>query len=243
MGPTGEIPGQGNFTKLNEIVTVAKITLSDVDNKRGYEMTVTGSGFNDGTSASVYVLHIPGGTAAGKWDALDCERMKDAVGMDDDAYCEMYAGLTDTQKATVRGIDYTTGAAEIAFCRGIIANGTEVGGALVGSDDKVAVTFEVTAPTFGPGNTNYICMVDGEGRMSNTDVEDFNLEPSIKVVPATVNSGDTVNVFAQDFSNRNEGHAVLKIAGQVIDSRFITDREPISIGGDGFGNFRGPRRL
>ena len=37
-------------------MTLAKIGLSDVDNKRGYEMTVTGSGFNDGTTAGVYVL-------------------------------------------------------------------------------------------------------------------------------------------------------------------------------------------
>ena len=36
----------------------------------------------------------------------------------------------------------------------------------MGSDDKVAVTFEVTVPTFGPGNHNFICMVDGEGRAS-----------------------------------------------------------------------------
>ena len=52
------------------------------------------------------------------------------------------------------------------LCRIIVDDGTEVGSALVGSDDKVAVTFEVTAPTFQPGNVNYICMVDGEGRMS-----------------------------------------------------------------------------
>ena len=51
---------------------------------------------------------------------------------------------------------------------------------MVGSDDKVTVTFEVTAPTFGPGNTNHICMADGEGRKSKTDVEDFNLQPSIE---------------------------------------------------------------
>ena len=45
-------------------------------------------------------------------------------------------------------------------------------------------------------------MVDGTGGSSNTDVEDFNLEPSIKVVPASVRQfGDTVNVFAQDYPN------------------------------------------
>ena len=145
--------------------TVAKISLSDVDNSRGYEMTVTGSGFNNGTSAGVYVYHTTG----------------------DMPSCEM-----------------------------IISNGTQVGDAIVGSDDKAIVTFEVTAPTFGPGNTNYICMVDGEGRMSDTDVEDFKLEPSIKVVPSAVSSGDTVNVFAQDFPYGTGSFVELKIAGRVI---------------------------
>ena len=50
LGPTGEIPNPPPNV-LNMIATVAKITLSDVDNKRGYEMTVAGSGFNNGTSA------------------------------------------------------------------------------------------------------------------------------------------------------------------------------------------------
>ena len=147
--------------------TLAKIGLSDVDNSRGYEMTVTGSGFNNGTTAGVYVLAAP--------DATDTPS------------CEM-----------------------------IVDMGTKVGGALVGSDDKVAVTFEVTAPTFKPGNVNYICMVDGEGRASSTDVEDFKLEPSIKVVPSSVASGDTVNVFAQDFPAGAGGFVELKIAGQKI---------------------------
>ena len=147
--------------------TLAKISLSDVDNSRGYEMTVTGSGFNNGTTAGVYVLAAPGAT-------------------------------------------------ETPSCETIVDMGTKVGGALVGSDDKVAVTFEVTAPTFKPGNVNYICMVDGEGRASSTDVEDFKLEPSIKVVPSSVASGDTVNVFAQDFPAGTGGFVELKIAGQVI---------------------------
>ena len=42
--------------------------------------------------------------------------------------------------------------------------------------------------------------------MSSTDVEDFKLESSIKVVPSSVsNSGDTVNVFAQDYPARAAG--------------------------------------
>ena len=185
LGTADPIPSASNVRDRNDarraadpsmeltVKTVAKITLSDVDNKRGYEMTVTGSGFNDGTTAGVYVFH-------------------DANGDPDD-------------KSTWPS------------CETIVTQGTEVGGSLVGSDDKAAVTFEVTAPTFKPGKMNYLCMVDGEGRMSDTDVEDFNLEPSIRVSPTEVSSGDTVTVFAQDFTSGNFGG--LKLAGQVVNPK------------------------
>jgi len=178
LGPADDVGGPMYGDDMIEgapLKTVAKITLSDVDNSRGYEMTVTGSGFNNGTSAGVYVYHTTG----------------------DEPSCQM-----------------------------IIEMGTNVGDGVVGSDDKVAVTFEVTAPTFGPGNTNYICMVDGEGRMSDTDVEDFKLEPSIKVVPNSVNSGDTVNVFAQDFPAGTGGFVELKIGGQRLWEAVDTDDKP-----------------
>ena len=71
----------------------------------------------------------------------------------------------------------------------------------MGSDDKVTIVAEVTVPTFGAGNVNQICMVDGENRYSS-DIDDFNLQPSIRVVPNMVSSGDTVNVFAQDYPGR-----------------------------------------
>ena len=208
------------FTGTNTVGTLAKIGLSDVDNSRGYEMTVTGSGFNNGTTAGAYVLHIAGSDGDHKnayiWNALNCEEMDDAVGPEAVAvagadYCAMYAGLGDPEKAVVGDLDFSKGDAEAALCSAIIRDGTNAGSALVGSDDKVAVTFEVTVPTFGPGNTNHICMVDGEGRTSKTDVEDFNLEPSIAVVPSTASTGDTVNVFAQDFQNTNQGFSLLKI--------------------------------
>ena len=187
-----------------------------MDNKRGYEMTVTGSGFNDGTTASAYVLQIAGSDGDHKnayiWNALDCAEMVAAVGdatreaaTSANPYCAMYAGLGDAEKAEVGDLDFSKGAAEAALCSAIIRSGTKVGGALVASDDKVTATFEVTVPTFGPGNTNHICMVDGEGRTSKTDVEDFNLQPSIAVVPGTASTGDTVNVFAQDYQNTTAG--------------------------------------
>ena len=77
-------------------------------------------------------------------------------------------------------------------------------------------------------------MADGEGRMSDTDVEDFNLEPSIKVVPSSVNSGDTVNVFAQDYRNTGQGFTSLRIAGRTIPMGYIQSSR--SIGQDGSGS-------
>ena len=202
--------------------TVAKISLSDVDNKRGYEMTVTGSGFNDGTTASVYVLANAKYMHEAWWDGLMCGPMKVAMGyMADDTSmaAQQYCGFFNpTGTQAMLSADAAKAVNNAHLCARIINDGTKVGGALVGSDDKVAVTFEVTAPTFKPGNVNYICMADGEGRASNTDVEDFNLEPSIKVVPSSVSSGDTVNVFAQDYHNTNAGLSRVKIATTVVSA-------------------------
>ena len=151
--------------------TWAKISLSDVDNKRGYELTITGSGFNDGTTASAYVLKA---------------------------------------------------ASAPADCAAIVANpaSTLIGSGLVGSDDKVTIMLDVTVPTFGAGNVNQICMVDGENRYSS-DIDDFKLQPSIRVVPSSVSSGDTVNVFAQDYPAGGGGFMELQLAGQVVNSATV----------------------
>ena len=175
VGPTDGVPGPAAVNKDFELPTWAKISLSDVDNIRDYELTITGSGFNNGTTASAYVLQA----ASAPMDA---------------------AGDAD--------------------CAALVADpaSTRIGSGLVGSDDKVVITAEVTVPTFGAGNVNQICMVDGENRYSS-DIDDFKLEPSIKVVPSSVNSGDTVNVFAQDYPAGGGGFVELKLAGQVVNSR------------------------
>ena len=177
LGPADSIPTAATTLARNDALratdpstehtlpTWAKISLSDVDNKRGYELTITGSGFNDGTTASAYVLQA---------------------------------------------------ASAPANCAAIVSDpaSTLIGSGLVGSDDKVTITAEVTVPTFGAGNVNQICMVDGENRYSS-DIDDFKLQPSIRVVPSTVSSGDTVNVFAQDYPGGG-GFMELKLAGQVV---------------------------
>ena len=167
LGPTGDIKGRGMFYQLNNLLVNAKISLSDVDNKRGYELTITGSGFNNGTTASAYVLKAASAPA-------DCETL-----------------VSDSAS-------------------------TLIGSGLVGSDDKVTITAEVTVPSFGAGNVNQICMVDGENRYSS-DIDDFKLESSIRIVPNMVSSGDTVNVFAQDYPlDASGGFEELELAGQVV---------------------------
>ena len=184
LGPADAIPTASTTLARNDalratdpsteqtLMTLSKIGLSDVDNIRGYELTITGSGFNNGTSASAYVLQA---------------------------------------------------ASAPADCAALVANpaSTKIGSGLVATDDTVVITAEVTVPTFGAGNINQICMVDGENRYSS-DIDDFKLEPSIKVVPNEVNSGDTVNVFAQDYPAGSGGFVELKLAGQVVNSPTVS---------------------
>ena len=218
------------------LATVAKIALSDVDNDRGYELTVTGSGFNDGTSATVHVL---GYAVERWWKTLDCDKMKVAMGylatdmstaaqafcgqfpgygtpvMSDDSQAAVKrAALGDREDKRISADQAKTNEAQV--CGLIIQRGHRAGIATVGSDDTVAVVLEVTVPIFVPGKNNYICMADGEGRQSDTDVEDFELLDSISVVPGSANAGDTVNVFARDFPNNGESLTELIIHGHVV---------------------------
>ena len=134
VGPTGSVPGPAAVNKDFELKTVAKISLSDVDNSRGYELTVTGSGFNDGTTATAWVLGRKP-TTAEWWNALSCGEMNALVdpyqavadAMEGTSPCTMYGGLSDADKALVDAADTTKGYAEIGVCRVIIDKGTAAG--------------------------------------------------------------------------------------------------------------------
>ena len=201
----------GPQVQLGTVSTLAKISLSDVDNVRGYELTVTGSGFNNGTSAAVHVL-------------ADSDVPQDLATM-------VAAG----------------GDMEAQACALILTRGHRAGVATVGSDDRVVVEFEVTVPIFKPGNQNFLCMVDGEGRTSGTDVEDFDLEPYLRVSPTSVTVGDTVSIFGQDFPNPGAALTSLRIAnvavfgpGSTPDNRISVYSQPIGNDGSAMATFRIP---
>ena len=163
VGEAGNDGPDREVATADRLSILAEISLSDEDNTRGYELTITGKGFNNGTTASAYVL----------------------------------------KSATAP-----------ADCADVVARGTNIGSTLVGSDDVGTVVVEVSVPTFGAGNINRICMVDGETRYSS-DVDTFHLEPSIRAVPSTASSGDTVNIFAQDFVT-DSGFSSLELADTIV---------------------------
>ena len=229
LEPGDSVPDAPSANTADDLFVRSKISLDDEDNDRGYELTVTGSGFNNGTSAAVHVLHNARYHVAAYWETLDCAGMKAAMGSDDDKFCFHYSLNT-------RDMTYSLGSGSAVFtalsdeekmevsemvqsrllCNTVLREGSREGIATVGSDDKVAVSFEVTVPTFQSGDQNYICMVDGEGRASVSDVEQFELLPSIRIVPSSAAAGDTVTVFAQDYPSGGGGLQELKIAGQVV---------------------------
>ena len=195
--------GTGSQAAKFVLLTVAKVKLDDNNNKRGYELLVTGTGYNDGTTATAYVLSMP--TAAQWWDSLDCGEMNMVAGSMDtegNGYCRPYAGLGSAEMTVVQTKfaafkpGFKLGA---KGCDVVVANGTSIGTATVGKDDTAAIPVTVTVPIFKPGKVNYICVSDGESRGSGADVEIFELEDSIRVVPMEVNAGDTVTLFAEDF--------------------------------------------
>ena len=56
LGPNDEPNESDGIVDLGTVATLAKISLSDEDAGRGKEITITGTGFNNGTGAEVFVL-------------------------------------------------------------------------------------------------------------------------------------------------------------------------------------------
>ncbi len=200
--------------------TAAKISLSEVDGGRGDQLTVTGYGFNDGVTADAYVNQRKAAefAVAKWWNTLNCDGMKDAIGGGQDS-CFNYALDTDGMTYTIA--DRNQAASDDVFKKrlcdvGIIRAGKRVGSAIVGSDNKVAITFEVTVPAFKPGNDNLICVMDGDGRRSRDDIEDFELTPSISVLPAAARAGEPVAILAQDIPTAGACLTELKLAGKAV---------------------------
>ena len=70
---TEDIGAGDNADADGKLLTKAKISLSADDGGRGKEVTITGSGFNNGTTATVYVLTMANGATSG----MSCQSLLD----------------------------------------------------------------------------------------------------------------------------------------------------------------------
>ena len=260
LGPNDSV-GDPEVT-LATAATAAKISLSDDDDARGKVVTVTGSGFNNGVSASVYMKNYAQSAetadpTVGRWTAPAASAAAAARGTlsrsgDPNAAVADAAAVTAIKRvdstSTIAAGDVMSPA---ETCIDIIATGTQLGdGAIVGADDRVEVEFTVANPPFRPGKNNLLCMADGENTRStgpvsgNTghrvtgDVEHFNLDPSINVTPQTVNAGDQVTINALDFPSG----AVFQWL-EVVGLRVTASGTPVGDNGKGSATFNMPGNI
>ena len=207
----GEDRGDVADAKLTDLLVKAKIGLSADDGGRGKAVKVAGSGFNNGTEATVYVQ--PNAIAMW-WDGLDCQMMNAAVspksdepqvGSDDpeaspaSPYCAMYADLTPDAKSVVK----RAGLASEDVCQQIVDDGDSLGTDGVDSNDKFEVEFTVHQDEFDAGEVNYICAADNESPSNRlaSAVKVFDVTPSLTISPDSVSSGEEVTLKPRDFED------------------------------------------
>ena len=193
--------------KQDDLLTKAKIALSADDGGRGKEVTITGTGFNNGVSAEAFVLSKV--EIAKWWESLTCAGMKEAMGSDSNGFCFHFDKKTgDLSDTAMHHADFTAldddmekSYVDMVRCRGAINAGKSLGTANVGSDDEFSMAFTVHQDEFDAGNVNYICAEDSEAGnpRAASAVKMFDLTASISLDPAEANSGDEVTLKARDF--------------------------------------------
>lgn len=247
-GPNdANIKGSDDVTVIrSDLPTYARIGLSDDDDARGKEVTVTGSGFNNGKSAAVRVKAYPNAgsyVAAADADSRPTVEAADSPtsGIADSSTITAFAAYrgNDAMSLGVADVELGDALTEAQTCLDIMLTGTELGSGDVGSDDRVEVTFKVANPPFQPGDNNLLCMGDGENRRAAEDVEHFHLDPSISVTPPTVNAGEQVTIQAFDYPAQSQ-FRWLEVLGARTDTR---SSDTIGASGKGSVTFDMPGNL
>ncbi|HZA24673.1 MAG TPA: hypothetical protein VFA32_19095, partial [Dehalococcoidia bacterium] len=180
--------GDNNVISSGTTATVAirnVVRVNDVDGARGADVTVTGLGYNDGTTATVWLDNgfdadgdgIIGNSAAdlafrdnGIKEVQERELGNVVVGSDN----------TFTLQVTVGNPPFGPG----------ILNETTLGLDLNGDGDATDTSV----------NFNVINAIDGEARVAEpADVSFYELEPTVRVSPAEANILDRVTVSLFDY--------------------------------------------
>ena len=218
----------------------SKIFLSSADGDRGGTLTVVGRGFNNGTTATVWLDNgvdldgdgtitvtqllsvdetISGVDVNVDGDALDTdvtEFSEVALGFDLDG-----DGVAD--KTTVTSIQETDFRKNAKRDKGE----RDLGGAIVGADDTFTHFVTIGNPPFLPGSTlkNVINAIDGEDRAPSPDnSREFKLKPLIIVSPNEIATGDTVTISFKDFTPGGEVNGIT-LAGVPVDIVGVSSSE------------------
>ena len=224
--------------RLPDAKLFGKLSLSTDRGRPGQVVTVSGSGFNNGVSALLYMKHYAddanGNPTAGQWiaPAAGARGTLSSRGDPNAAIADAAAVAANCTNARRIG---QSGECPLAIgdvmtptetCIDIIDNGALLGHNIVGRDDRVDLEFTVANPPFRPGSKNLLCMQDGAGGTSGDDVEHFTLlpplpvvvalDPSIRVAPNPVNAGDAVTVLAEGFP-AGAIFRWLEVAGERVD--------------------------
>ena len=213
----GEDRGDVADVKLTDLLVKAKIGLSADDGGRGKEVTISGSGFNDGTIADGLRLacrlrYGRDGQRRRVLERPELLRDEQAVGqmgddMDDEGegFCRMYDDLSAGEMATVERAWTIPRAPPDALCSAIVRSGDSLGTAGVGSDDQFSIEFTVHQDEFDAGEVNYICAADNESPSNRlaSAVKVFDVTPSLTISPDSASSGEEVTLKPRDFSSGN----------------------------------------
>ena len=198
-----------NTMPLPNVVVKPKVSLDDENNKRDYELTITGSGFNKGSSATAYVL--AGALSTEQWwDSLNCEEMAKYDPMEreanmDNPYCAMYDDLGDDEMEVVQDVEMDDREDGSNICMVVVGDGESIGSDTVDNDYKVTIMTEVTGGSKGDfvaGPNNRICVRDDNSpdRRLASAAKVFDLQHSIAVEPGDVASGEEVTVKLRDYA-------------------------------------------
>jgi hypothetical protein len=202
-----------------------KIFTSDIQGSRGYQVTITGVGFNNGTTATVWLDNGVDLDKDGDIDSAQLGEVNEAVagidinrdgdhsdtvnGGDGVNFSELALGFdmngdgdaNDTDLETIQESDFRRNGKRDVGERDLAT-------VLVQQNDTFEVTVTINSPPFSsnqPGideRFNVINAIDDKQRIANPGVDDatYELEPSVAAAPAEAAMGDTVTLTLKDWN-------------------------------------------
>lgn len=244
-----QIAGSGSMALEVSAPIRNQIFTSDIQGSRGYQMTITGVGFNNGTTATVWLDNGVDLDRDGDIDTTQLAEVNEAVvgldlnsdgdqgdtvnGGDGVSFSEWALEFdingdgdsNDTGLETIQESDFRRNGKRDA-------GEQDLATVLVQQDDTFQVTVTVNSPPFSsnqPGideRFNVINAIDDKQRIANPGIDDviYELEPSVVVAPGEAAVGDTVTLTLRDWAAGPNMVSKVTIGGAEADLPPIPER-------------------